>query len=40
MPTYLYESMPADGRARERFEIVQRMSDAPLTASPFAAARS
>jgi len=34
MPTYLYETIPADGRARERFEIVQRMSDAPLTVHP------
>lgn len=34
MPTYLYESIPTDGRAPERFEVTQRMSDAPLTRHP------
>jgi len=34
MPTYIYESIPADGSAPRRFEVTQRMSDAPLTADP------
>jgi len=34
MPTYVYESIPSDGRDPERFELTQRMSDAPLTAHP------
>ena len=34
MPTYTYESMPTDGRAPERFDVFQRMTDAPLRAHP------
>lgn len=34
MPTYIYESIPADGRAPERFEVFQRMTDSPLTVHP------
>ena len=34
MPTYIYESMPTDGRAPERFEVFQRMTDEPLKTHP------
>ena len=34
MPTYTYESIPADGGKPERSEIVQGMEDAPLVAHP------
>lgn len=34
MPTYIYESMPPDGRTPERFEVFQRMTDTPLTEHP------
>ncbi len=34
MPTYVYETLPADGTAPVRFEIQQRMADPPLTAHP------
>ena len=34
MPTYIYESMPADGSAPARFEVVQRMTDEPLASHP------
>ena len=34
MPTYIYESMPTDGRAPERFEMFQRMTETPLTEHP------
>lgn len=34
MPTYVYESIPSDGRAPERFEITQGMNDAPLSTHP------
>ncbi|MGH7695322.1 MAG: FmdB family zinc ribbon protein [Gemmatimonadaceae bacterium] len=34
MPTYLYETMPDDGAATERFEWRQSMRDAPLSAHP------
>jgi predicted nucleic acid-binding Zn ribbon protein len=34
VPTYVYESIPTDGREPERFEVAQRMNDAPLTAHP------
>lgn len=34
MPTYIYESMPTDGRAPERFEVFQRMTDSPLRVHP------
>jgi len=34
MPTYVYESIPSDGGEPERFEIVQGMNEAPLTAHP------
>jgi len=34
MPTYIYESIPPDGGAPERFEVIQGMNDAPLTIHP------
>lgn len=34
MPTYLYETVPRDGAATERFEWRQSMSEAPLAAHP------
>jgi len=34
VPTYIYESMPTDGRAPERFEVFQRMTDTPLSVHP------
>jgi len=34
MPTYIYESIPSDGAAPQRFEVVQRMSDDPLAVHP------
>jgi hypothetical protein len=34
MPTYVYESIPPDGRVPERFEVTQSMNDAPLTTHP------
>jgi len=34
VPTYIYESMPTDGRAPERFEMFQRMTETPLTEHP------
>jgi len=34
MPTYTYESIPSDGTAPQRFEVVQSMSDKPLTTHP------
>jgi hypothetical protein len=34
MPTYVYETIAEDGQPRERFEVVQPMSDAPLTQHP------
>ena len=34
MPTYTYESIPSDGTAPRRFEVVQRMSDEPLREHP------
>ena len=34
MPTYVYESIPADGGAPERFEVVQGMSEEPLAVHP------
>lgn len=34
MPTYVYESIPADGEAPERFEVVQGMSEKPLAVHP------
>ena len=34
MPTYIYESIPTDGTVPERFEVVQRMTDAPLKTHP------
>jgi predicted nucleic acid-binding Zn ribbon protein len=34
MPTYIYESIPHDDREPERFEVTQRMNDAPLTVHP------
>lgn len=34
MATYIYETLPRDGAAPRRFEFVQSMKDAPLTADP------
>jgi hypothetical protein len=34
MPTYVYETVPTDTAAPERFEIRQGMNDAPLEAHP------
>lgn len=34
MPTYLYEIVNEDGSPGERFELVQRMTDEPLTVHP------
>lgn len=34
MPTYLYETIPSNGAAVERFEWRQSMSDAPLVTHP------
>ncbi len=34
MPTYIYETIAADGAPGERFEISQRMSEAALTTHP------
>ncbi len=34
MPTYVYETISQNGEPVERFEVEQRMSDAPLTLHP------
>lgn len=34
MPTYLYQVVNDDGTPGETFEVVQRMTDPPLTAHP------
>lgn len=34
MPTYVYEVIREDGQVGERFEMVQRMTDPPLTEHP------
>jgi len=34
MPTYIYESIPEDGAAPRRFEVVQSMNDRPLETHP------
>jgi predicted nucleic acid-binding Zn ribbon protein len=35
MPTYIYETLPSNpGEAPRRFEIIQKMSDDPLTVDP------
>jgi len=34
MPTYLYETIPADGTATEQFEWRQSMNEAPLHKHP------
>ena len=34
MPTYTYQVITGDDRIGERFEVVQRMRDDPLTAHP------
>lgn len=34
MPTYVYEVINEDGAAGERFEVVQKMTDPPLTQHP------
>ena len=34
MPTYVYEVITEDGQPGERFELIQKMTDAPLTQHP------
>lgn len=34
MPTYVYETLPEDGRPSKRFELFQRMSEQPLKKDP------
>lgn len=34
MPTYVYEIIRKDGTAGERFEVVEKMSDEPMTVHP------
>ena len=34
MPKYIYEVLDEKGNVQERFELVQRMSDPPLTVHP------
>ena len=34
MPTYTYQVISGDGRGGERFDVVQKMADAPLEAHP------
>ena len=34
MPTYVYEALAEDGTPGERFEVVQAMSEPPLTHHP------
>jgi predicted nucleic acid-binding Zn ribbon protein len=35
MPTYVYETIPSDGKTSpRRFELVQRMTDEPLRVDP------
>lgn len=35
MPTYVYETIPSDGKTSpRRFELVQRMTDDPLRVDP------
>ena len=34
MPTYVYEVISEDGEPGERFEVVQKMTDDPLTVHP------
>ncbi len=34
MPTYVYETAPTDGSAPTRFELQQKLADAPLTVHP------
>jgi len=34
MPTYVYEVIKPDGKAGERFEVIQRMSEPTLTEHP------
>jgi predicted nucleic acid-binding Zn ribbon protein len=34
MPTYVYEIVTESGEAGERFEVVQPMTDSPLTTHP------
>ena len=34
MPTYVYEVLDENGEPGERFEVVERMSDEPLTKHP------
>jgi hypothetical protein len=34
MPTYVYEVINEDGEPGERFEVVQRMADEPLSEHP------
>lgn len=34
MPTYVYETLAANGRGGEQFEVVQKMTDPPLDKHP------
>lgn len=34
MPTYLYETIPAEGESTEQFEVRQGFNDPPLEAHP------
>lgn len=34
MPTYVYETLPAEGETPQRFEVRQSMTDQPLTRHP------
>ena len=34
MPTYIYEIINEDGEPGERFEVVEKMTDEPLTSHP------
>ncbi len=34
MPTYVYETLPAEGEAPQRFEVRQSMTEKPLTHHP------
>jgi predicted nucleic acid-binding Zn ribbon protein len=34
MPTYVYEIIRKDGTAGERFEVVEKMTDEPMTVHP------
>jgi predicted nucleic acid-binding Zn ribbon protein len=34
MPTYVYETVRPDGNPGERFEVIQKMTDEPLSTHP------